>query len=159
MNTKKVNMVEEKKISKEELVEKMGIHFEQSGLTPLHGRVFAYLLLAEPSHKDFFEIQEFLKASKSAISNAIKFLLDKEMITYITFSGDRRRYFKVNLKGWKAKMKKDILAMSTMISMLGEVLSHKNVDKEPEFVNEITDFRNVLLDIQNIFKDYFKEKG
>jgi len=48
------------------LVEKMGVHFEQSGFSPMTGRVFAYLLLAEPAQKDFNEIPNFLDVSKSA---------------------------------------------------------------------------------------------
>ena len=81
-----------------EKVEKIGIMIEQMGHAPVPGRIVAYLMLSEPPYRDFYEIQEFLKASKSTISTALNQLMQAGVVNYITFSGDRRRYFQINTK-------------------------------------------------------------
>jgi len=118
---------------RQEMVERMGVYFEQTGLTPMHGRVFAYLLLAEPPHKDFYDIQEFLKASKSAISTALKYLMEKKMVKYMTFSGDRRRYFQVDMEGWLNANKRAIQGVATMKTLVQEVLVARSDSKYLEF--------------------------
>ncbi|MBL7776380.1 MAG: hypothetical protein JNK89_10290 [Saprospiraceae bacterium] len=71
-NDRVMTLVEADKTERvREKVERMGVFFERSGFAPMTGRVFAYLLVCDPPHKDFFAIQEFLQASKSAVSNAL----------------------------------------------------------------------------------------
>ena len=86
-------------------VEDIGVVYEQFGKTPIASRVFSFLLLSEPSHKTFDEIREFLKASKSAVSNAINSHLQDGTINYKTFSGDRKRYFYLDLENWRNMLK------------------------------------------------------
>ena len=58
-----------------EKVEQMGIMIEQMGHAPVPGRIMSYLMLSEPPYRDFYEIQEFLKASKSSVSTALNQLM------------------------------------------------------------------------------------
>ena len=125
-------------------VEEMGIIFEKSGLTPMHGRVFAYLLLAEPPQKDFYEIQEFLKASKSAISNALKYLRDNGMVDYITFSGDRRRYFRINHDTWLESYQASIRQIGTFRNLLQTVLEERKDSRHLDFNDKL----KAMLDFQ-----------
>src|ERR1044071_9320383 len=90
--TKKTDSLAEK-------VEKMGVMIEQMGHAPVPGRIVSYLMLSEPPYRGFYEIQEFLKASKSSISTALNQLMQAGVVNYITFSGDRKRYFQINTKG------------------------------------------------------------
>jgi len=131
----------------QEMVEKMGVFFEKAGLAPMPGRVFAYLLLAEPPQKDFYEIQEFLKASKSAISNALKFLQNRGMVEYLTISGDRRRYFKVDAKGWLETTRADIASTAHFKVMIENVLKHRAGSKHLDFneqLEEMVEFYEAL---------------
>ncbi|MCB0638499.1 MAG: MarR family transcriptional regulator [Lewinella sp.] len=129
---------EQHKVSrKEEMVKRMGVFFEQLGLTPMHGRVFAYLLLAEPPYQDFYQIQEFLKASKSAISNALKFLIDRNSVKYLTFSGDRRRYFQVNLEGFQENIRTEIKQSTIVSGLIKEVLAERADTKFLEFNEQL----------------------
>ncbi|WP_338814713.1 hypothetical protein V9L05_05605 [Bernardetia sp. Wsw4-3y2] len=132
---------------KETMVEEMGVVFENLGLTPMHGRVFAFLLLSEPPYQDFYAIQEFLKASKSAISTALKFLTDRKMVQYITFSGDRKRYFQVNVEGWLENTKERLQYVSTLKELHQKVLRNRSDDRYVEFnekLAEIIDFHSQL---------------
>lgn len=146
---------------KEQKVEEMGIFFEKSGLAPMHGRVFAYLLLAEPPHKDFYEIQEFLKASKSAISNALKFLMEKNMVKYLTFSGDRRRYFQVDTYGWLKHNKMQILQATAIKKWIQEILELRADSKHLDFnenLEMIVAFYAELSDVLDEFVQKWSEK-
>lgn len=150
----------EKNREKEEMVEQMGVFFEQSGLTPMHGRVFAYLLLSEPPHKDFFEIQDFLKASKSAISNALKFLMDRNLVKYITFSGDRKRYFQVDTEGWMKQTKMEIRQAATLKDLIGDVLEARTDSKFLNFneaLEKMVNFHEELIEVlDNFIADWSK---
>lgn len=133
--------------STEQQVEKMGVFFEQLGHTPMAGRVFAFLLLGEPPYKDFYEIQAFLQASKSSISNALKGLMASGIVDYITFSGDRKRYFRVNTKNWKGLLKDQTQKGKEMNDMLKEVLENRKDSKHLDFNEElqsIFDFQDFL---------------
>ncbi len=128
-------------------VEEMGVFFEQAGHSPMNGRVFAYLLLSEPPYRDFYEIQEFLGASKSAISNALNGLMDKGAVNYMTFSGDRRRYFKVNTEGWLNITKEQVKQVTHLKKLIEAVLEERSGSKHLDFnegLQEIIDFYTFL---------------
>src|SRR5690349_14833343 len=113
-----------------EKVEKIGIMIEQMGRAPVPGRIVAYLMLSEPPYRDFYEIQEFLKASKSTISTALNQLMQAGVVNYITFSGDRRRYFQINTKGLLATIKQQYKQGEVVNDMISETLQHR---KNSEF--------------------------
>ncbi|MCB9276843.1 MAG: MarR family transcriptional regulator [Lewinellaceae bacterium] len=114
-------------------VEEMGIYFEKKGLSPMPGRVLAFLLLAEPPYQDFYSIQESLQASKSAISNALNHLQRDGVVDYITFSGDRRRYFRVNSKSWLDSIESKINDITTLRDLLTDVLHERKDSKYLDF--------------------------
>ena len=115
-----------------DLVERIGIVCDKDGMPPLAGRMVGFLMLAEPPHKTFDEIAEFLQASKSAISTTLRFLEGQGMVEYITFSGDRKRYFRLSVDSWG----KVILGKMEFLKMMRErvnmVLAARS-DAYPEF--------------------------
>ncbi len=119
------------------LVEEVGVVMEQRGMSPMPGRVLAYLLLSEPPYRSFYEIQEFLSASKSAISNALQKLMDTGIVGYITFSGDRKRYFRINLGNWLTMAKKDLFKIKEVETFLEKVLELRSDSKYLDFNNDI----------------------
>ncbi|MCK6691651.1 MAG: MarR family transcriptional regulator [Thermoanaerobaculia bacterium] len=133
-----MTMAEEEKIERiRQKVEQMGVFFERSGFAPVTGRVFAYLLVCDPPHKDFFAIQEFLKASKSAISNALAVLTNEGLVDYITFSGDRRRYFRINTNGWLSSLKNKLRRVGVLGDLLNDVLNERCESDCPAFNHEL----------------------
>lgn len=128
-------------------VEQMGVFFERSGFAPITGRVFAYLLLCDPPHSDFFAIQGFLRASKSAVSNALTTLTSEGLVDYITFSGNRRRYFRINTNGWLDNLKKRLRRMTVLGELLDEVLRERcnsNCSTFHRDLNTVAVFQNYL---------------
>lgn len=129
--------------TKRQEVEQMGVFFEHSGFSPMVGRVFSFLLLAEPPHKSFDEIREFLQASKSAISTSLNTLMDRGLVHYITFSGDRKRYFRVNIHEFLEHSKNKIRSTAEINDLLERILKLR-VDSDHRDFNkglaEVLDF-------------------
>ena len=128
-------------------VEAMGVFFEKLGYSPINGRVFALLLLAEPPYKDFYEIRDFLAASKSSISNALNYLMNEVTVDYLTFSGNRRRYFRINTDNWLQNLKRQTQQMGQMRGILEQVLAERADTEYIEFndgLQEIIDFQNFI---------------
>ncbi|MCU0409274.1 MAG: MarR family transcriptional regulator [Bacteroidales bacterium] len=76
-------------------IEEAGKIFEKFDLTPMQGRIIAYLTVSDPPEKTFEELVRFFKASKSSVSNSLNYLLDNKLIDYKTYVSDRKRYFYV----------------------------------------------------------------
>lgn len=126
-------------------VEDLGVVYEKFGKTPIASRVFSYLLLAEPPYKSFDEIREFLGASKSAISNAINMHLQEGIISYKTFSGDRKRYFQIDLDTWSIRLESGAKKIFDFSKVLEEVLEFRNEKESKEFNSKVKGF----IDFQN----------
>lgn len=143
-------------------VEKIGIMIEQMGYAPVPGRIISYLMLSEPPYRDFYEIQEFLKASKSTVSTALNQAIQADVINYITFSGNRKRYFQINTKGLLNIIKKQYKQGQVINDMISETLRHR---KNPEFrrfnleLQEVIDFSTYIhKKIDRLITDWEKKK-
>lgn len=134
-------------VSLQAKVEQLGIAFERLGISPMNARVLGFLLIAEPPYKDFYEIREFLNASKSSVSNALNYLMNEGAADYITFSGDRRRYFRINTENWLENLKEQTLQMGRMRAILEGVLKERAESEYLEFnegLQEIVEFQEFI---------------
>lgn len=120
-----------------EKVEKIGVMIENMGHAPVPGRILAYLMLSEPPYRDFYQIQEFLKASKSSISTALNQLMQAGVVSYITFSGDRKRYFQINTKGLLSNAKQQLKQGEKINHMISETLQHRKDSEFQRFNKEL----------------------
>ena len=114
-------------------VEEIGVAFEKTGIQPMIGRVLGFLLLADPPYQTFYAIQEFLGASKSSISNALNSLMFEGIVEYITFSGDRKRYFRLNVQNWLEDAKCKMSDFREVDKVLVEAMQLRDPNKHPEF--------------------------
>jgi len=89
-------MKTEERIKKQkELVERMGRYFDKEGMQPIAGRILGLLMVMDKEQFTFDEITEELGISKSSASNVLKNLEIRGSIEYVTFPGDRKRYFQI----------------------------------------------------------------
>lgn len=102
------------------LVERMGDYWESSGRTPMRGRVFGYLLAADPKQCDFDTIRKSLDASKSAISLALTGLTDQGLVRAWRRPGKRKRYFEVDVEGWLERSKREMRQVVQLNELLQE---------------------------------------
>lgn len=105
-----------------EIIEKIGISHEMSGIQPAAARILGLMYVADNPELSFEEITETLKISKSATSNALNLLLNTGQIEYTTYLGDRKRYFRLKISNWKEAFSKKVEGMTNFHTLLEEVL-------------------------------------
>jgi DNA-binding transcriptional regulator GbsR (MarR family) len=108
-----------------ELIERMGVHSEQSGASPAQSRIMALLLVSDETELTFEEIYETLQISKSAASNALNALLATERIEYITKTGDRKRYFRSRIGQWESDFDKKFHKLLEVSQLMKEILDQR----------------------------------
>ena len=113
------------------LIEKIGIYHENNGMQPAVARIVGLLFVSDQPQMTFDEISEALHLSKSATSNALNLLLQTGQIEYTTFSGERKRYFRLKLSNWREGFTKKIDQMISFKTSLLEALELK-ADKHSE---------------------------
>lgn len=132
-------------------VERFGRFFEQNGAPPVGARVIGYLLFSNPPRRTFYEIVEFVQASKSSVSHAINLMLEKGIISYTTLPGDRKRYFQININNWANIVKARITFFSEVLGFL-----HEAIDKHREDSSE-KDFLNGLIKVEKLYAAFAEE--
>jgi len=134
---------------KREIIERIGVYHEKKGLQPVVGRIMGLLLVVEPAEATFEEIQEELQVSKSAVSTALTFLQAKEKVEYTTKPGERKRYFRLRIKDWKADLKKEFDEVLNMENLINEIIELKE--------NKGRDFCCRLIEMKSFFNFMKKE--
>ena len=76
-------------------VEAVGQELAASGLPPMAGRMWGWLLVCEPTEQTAAEIAAQLHASRGSISGVARLLVAGGLIRRRTRPGDRREYFSV----------------------------------------------------------------
>lgn len=128
---------------KKKKVEEIGVAFDKTHLPPMIGRVLGFLILADPPYQTFYAIQEFLGASKSSISHALNMMMTKGIVEYVTFPGDRKRYFKINVENWLEQAKCKMTDFAEVDRVLMDALGLRDANKHKEFnegLSKIFDF-------------------
>ena len=74
-------------------VEEMGLFLGSSGMTPMAGRMWAWLLICDPPEQTASDLATELHASRGAISGTARLLESAGMIRRAQRRGDRREYF------------------------------------------------------------------
>lgn len=143
------------------LIEKMGVFQERTGMPPTEARVIALLLVADETEMTFEEIRELLHISKSATSNALNMLLKTNKIDYITKSGDRKRYFKTKLQNWENDAEANLQGVLSINDLLKEILKQRT-KQTPEFnknLKDVTEFIEFMQkELVNVFKKWKDKK-
>ena len=143
-------------------VERIGVVFEKSGTPPVAARVIGHLMMAEPPYLSFDDLVEATQASKSSVSNAIKFLQTEGLVDYITFSGDRKRYFRLYTDTWLEIQKDRIKSIAALRNIMEETVAMRS-SQYPEFnhtLEEVIDLYGELESkIIKIIEEWEKKKG
>ncbi len=87
----------EREEKQSELVEIMGRISCRGGGTALSGRILGLLSFLDQEEFTFEEIVDRLKISKSSVSTTLNHLMESDKIEYITYPGDRKRYFRIKV--------------------------------------------------------------
>ena len=144
------------------LIEKIGITIEKEGMQPVAARILGLLYVSDKPELTFDEITATLQISKSATSYGINLLLQTERLEYITFSGDRRRYFRLKISNWREEFKHKIETMTSLNVLLREVLEVRTKET-PEYnasIQELVGFLDyVFQNLPLLLQQWDKEKN
>ncbi|ARS34524.1 GbsR/MarR family transcriptional regulator [Pontibacter actiniarum] len=127
----------------QELIERIGIFHERTGIQPVAGRIMGLLYVSDKPELSFDEIRETLGISKSATSNALNLLQQLNRLNYITFNGDRRRYFRLSLRKWRDSFAKEIDSITDFSVTLQEVVAERTKETV-EFNKDIMELAEFL---------------
>lgn len=141
-------MNNEEKVQKQrELIEQFGILLEDMGYQPVTARVAGLLSVMDKELYTFEEIVSELKISKSTASVAIKNLLIRDVIEYITLPGDRKRYFRTKISNKDIGTKDFITWLKRFKEITVEVVELKE-NKESRmslFYNNVIEKLNLYI--------------
>ncbi len=126
-----------------ELIEEFGIYQENNGFQPAVARVMGLLLVSNRAELTFDEISETLNISKSATSNALNMMLNTGHIEYTTFSGDRKRYFRIKSSNWQELFSRKMEDLSVLNALLKRVLEVRKREN-PIYDAKLKDFISFL---------------
>ena len=134
------------------LIEELGRHFDQEGIQPVPGRILALLMVQDKEEMTFDEIIQALQISKSSASNGLKVLELRDVVEYVTYPGDRRRYFRVKTKDIFSMINEFEDKMIRMKEFNLKIMELKS-DKTSRVSQFLTDFNDMLGYFQSNFDD------
>ncbi|WP_276497216.1 GbsR/MarR family transcriptional regulator [Pontibacter litorisediminis] len=128
------------------LIERIGVFMEKSGMQPAAGRIMGLLYVSDKPELTFDEIREALSISKSATSNALSMLQHLNRLEYITYSGDRKRYFRLKLDKWRDLVLQGVESITDFSETLHEVVAERTKETKEynQHLLEVADFLKYL---------------
>jgi len=128
-------MKDSERIEKQkELIEAIGQHMEKQGYPPVAGRILGLLIVMDKEEYTFEEIVEEMQISKSTASNALKNLELRNTIEYVTYPGDRKRYFRISFSDINFIVQETEKKFTKYVEFMDRVVSLK---KNPDSKNAI----------------------
>lgn len=115
-----------------ELIERIGMYNEKDGYQPVTARILGLLIVTDKEEYTFDEIVHEMQISKSTASNALKILELRRVIEYVTYPGDRKRYFRFISYNMRELIETFEKRIKQNIDLLDEVIALK---KDPESRN------------------------
>lgn len=145
------NRIEQQKA----LVESIGRYLEKQGYQPVAGRILGLLMVMDKEEYTFDEIVEEMQISKSTASNALKNLELREAIEYITYPGNRKRYFQVSFKDVNMVINETERKFTAYANLLDQIicLKHNQDSKNAVLLkNLLKGISFFLSDLENFKK-------
>ena len=128
-------MNESERLKKQkELIESIGRLSERDGYSPVAARIVGLLMVMDQEEYTFDEIVEELKISKSSASTALKNLEIRAVIEYVTYPGDRKRYFRFVTKDTGLIINEVKEKLKKQIDLLDQIVCLKKNPKSPNAV-------------------------
>ncbi len=124
------------------LVDRIALVFEHSGLSPLAGRIVGSLLMCWPPEQSSAQLAEYLNASKGAISTTTRFLIEAGLIERVRMRGSRAMWFRVRRGMWSDLLHAEVHRVSTLRRIADEALEAM-ADLPEERAERLVEFRKV----------------
>lgn len=139
----------ERVTKQKELIEHIGRQNEREGFQPVSARILGLLMVMDKEEYTFDEIVEEMQISKSSASTALKNLEIRGIIEYVTYPGDRKRYFRFvsgEIDGMINEMENNMKKKLAIINQIIELKKDQNS-------RNATFLRNVLKGMEFFIKN------
>jgi DNA-binding transcriptional regulator GbsR (MarR family) len=83
-----------------DLVEEMGLMWEEFGMQRMDGRVMGYLMLSNAPHVSSSELRDALQASAGSVSMSTRRLKEWGFIRQVAVAGERSHFFRADDDVW-----------------------------------------------------------
>lgn len=103
-------------------IEQMELFGHQTGMPRSLARVIGYLLICEPAAQSAKDIQEALKLSTGAVSNALAALRSSGMVRPVSVPGVRSMLYEINSNSWKHNATRRLKASSHALAIANQGL-------------------------------------
>ena len=94
-----------------DLVDQIALVFEHAGQPPVMSRLIAYLLVCDPVEQSSAQLCAYLGASKGAISQSTRSLMQLRLVERVRVRGERSAYFRVASGVWHTVLEAEIHRM------------------------------------------------
>ena len=136
-------------------VEEMGQYLASVGMTPMSGRMLAWMLICDPVEQTAADLADNLHASRGAISGAARSLETAGFIRRSRRRGDRREYFSIPPGAMR-----NLLAGAGQIYHRMTVIAAHGVgvvaDLPPESRERIEEFHDFVAFVEQVFPRLFQ---
>lgn len=136
-------MVDAIEVEKQHFAEECGLIFEQTGLPRMAGRIFGWLIVAEPSYQSADQIGKALLASKGSISTSTRLLIQHGLVSRTSLPGVRHDYFQLNTDALRHMVERGIEDEIKLFRQLAEgglTLIADKKSKTYEWLEKMRDF-------------------
>jgi DNA-binding transcriptional regulator GbsR (MarR family) len=154
-------MKESERIQKQkELIERIGRNNERDGFQPVTARILGLLMVMDKEEYTFDEIVDEMQISKSSASNALKNLELRGAIEYITYPGDRKRYFRFisgDINEMIVEIEKRMQQKLDITKQVLELKKNPN-SRNAKFLKNVLEGMNFFVEHLDKLKEQYKEK-
>ena len=143
-------------------VEEMGQYLGALGMTPMAGRMWGWLLIADNEEQTAAEMAEALQASRGAISGTARILAGAGLIRRTTRRGDRKEYFSAPPEALESLLKSGGRIYSDLQQITERGLA-SIADRPPQAREGLEEMRDVLAfigaEIPTLVERFLRERA
>ena len=154
-------MEESERIKKQrELIERIGRNNERDGFQPVTARILGLLMVMDKGEYTFDEIVDEMQISKSSASNALRNLELRGVIEYVTYPGDRKRYFRFvsgDINEIIAEIEKRMQQKLHIMQQIIELKKNPN-SRNAKFLKNVLEGINFFIENLEKLKTEYKDK-
>ncbi|MFC1961496.1 GbsR/MarR family transcriptional regulator [Chloroflexota bacterium] len=144
-------MIVKQESKEKQFVEEVGLVFEQTGLPRMAGRIFGWLLIANPPHQSTSDLTDALMASKGSISTMGRLLIQNGLIERLSLPGIRHDYFRIRPDAWRSMIRHGLQDEIGMFRRLSERGLELPTSKSSSVKERMEEIRNVYAFLEQEF--------
>lgn len=137
-----------------EWVEKLAAQLEKDGLPRMAGRIFAWLLVCDPSEQSMDELATALQGSKASMSTMTRLLEGAALVERIRRPGERSDVFRLPEGRWSSFWEAQLERLRTITQTLergAALLSHRAPSSRRRIVGVLAQYRFLERELPHLF--------